>query len=609
MSERSIDDIIEIAEQQESNAHGGNKQCFLIDTYALLRQKFTTEEIDRIMQIGEELESKGVRVARTLDYKILSQNTQRWNEYKKVLVSEGYVLQRRAIGKPLLDRTNWDEEGKKYQLDYLKQINSISQEGQEFFSNFVKGWIEIQKACIRIDPSKTGNFIYEQGKDITFIDLGLSSQKTDIPTTIYEQLAVILNLNAYNKCYPEIQQAVDKRLSVIIDKYRNAIIEQGIDIDVLDQVLETKSIPQRIPEESEQKKETPEDEMVRLENTINEHVRSEEIARQEARRLRAEQEEKARIEREKRKAEEKRLDEAEERQNGGKRNDSKMYAILYGLLKKGIFPEKQAKLFNQVFKTKKNMYADLNSQLFKKQDTTVDLDSVISNIENSNITIDMKSMELKDNGNIPSQTYEQIRKAVEDYFKHYFEEISQDAETKMIEYSKMREMYESGQLTEEQHIDFGLLKAELNEFSNARQFFSVLALDEQVLENADRVSSFLEDKNKIIEEEKAKNESKKRKIDRDYLGAVFKDTGITDPEELRRLYYEQDKIRVAEKDLEVVLRSFYDSDILSPTQIGKATARAGTGIADIKGTTKEIIKTIEKYSDKSYKLKSLDNFI
>ena len=334
-----------------------------------------------------------------------------------------------------------------------------------------------------------------------------------------------------------------------------------------------------------------------------------EIARQEARRLRAEQEEKARIEREKRKAEEKRLDEAEERQNGGKRNDSKMYAILYGLLKKGIFPEKQAKLFNQVFKTKKNMYADLNSQLFKKQDTTVDLDSVISNIENSNITIDMKSMELKDNGNIPSQTYEQIRKAVEDYFKHYFEEISQDAETKMIEYSKMREMYESGQLTEEQHIDFGLLKAELNEFSNARQFFSVLALDEQVLENADRVSSFLEDKNKITEEEKAKNESKKRKIDRDYLGAVFKDTGITDPEELRRLYYEQDKIRVAEKDLEVVLRSFYDSDILSPTQIGKATARAGTGIADIKGTTKEIIKTIEKYSDKSYKLKSLDNFI
>ena len=602
MSEQSIDDIIKIAEQQESNAHGSNKQCFLIDTYALLRQKFTTEEISRIMQIGKELENKGAKVARTLDYKILSQNTQGWNTDKNVLVSEGYVLQQRAIGKPLLDRTNWNEEGKKYQLDYLRQIDSISQEGQEFFSNFVRGWIEIQKAGIRIDPSKTGNFIYEQGKDITFIDLGLSSQNTDIPTTIYEQLAVILNLNAYNKCYPEVQQAVDKRLSVIIDKYRNAIMEQGIDIDVLNQVLEAKSIPQRIPEESESGKETLEDEIVRLENTIYEHVKSEEIAREEARKIQAEREEKARIEREKKEAEEKRLEEAEEKQNGGKRKDSRIYAILYGLLEQGKIPENQANILKQVFQTKRNIYADLTPQLFRKQGTTVDLDSAIPNIENSNITIDMRSMSLKDDGNIPSQTYEQIKVAVEDYFKQYFEDISQNAETKMNEYSKMREMYESGQLTEEQQIDFRLLDAELNEFSNARQLFPVLGLDEKVLENADRVSSFLQDKSKITEEEKAEIESKKRESDRDYLGAVFEDTGITDPEELRRLYYEQDEIRVAEEDLEAVLATFSDTDTMNPTQIGKATARKGTGIADINQTTREMRKTLEKDLDKGNEL-------
>ena len=602
MSNRDIDSIIQIAEGQESSAHGSNKKCFLIDDYALLKQSFRTEEIESIMRITEELEEKGVSVARTLDYKVIEQSVGNWDTDKNVLVSEGYVLQERAQGTPLLDRTNWNEENKRYQLDYLKQIDSISRENQGFFDSFVNGWIEIQKRGIRIDPSKTGNFIYEQGKDITFIDLGLSSQKTDIPTTVYEQLAVILNLNAYNKCYPEIQQAVDKRLSVIIDKYRNAIMEQGIDIDVLDQVLETKSIPQRVPEESEQEKEAPEDEMVRLENTINEHVRSEEIAREEARRLKAEKEEKARIEREQKEAEERRLEEAEERQNGGKRNESKMYATLYGLLKKGILPENQADLFNQVFKTKRNIYADLNPQLFKKQGTTVDLDSAIPNVENSNITIDMRSMELKDDGNVPSQTYEQIRVAVEDYFKQYFEGISQNAETKMTEYSKMREMYESGQLTEEQHIYFRLLEAELNEFSNARQLFSVLGLDEQVLENADRVSSFLQDKNKITEEEKAEIESKKRESDRDYLGAVFEDTGITDPEELRRLYYEQDEIRVAEEDLEAVLATFSDTDTMSPTQIGKATARKGTGIADINQTTQEMRKTIEKDLDKGNEL-------
>ncbi len=591
MGEKVIDDIIQMAERQETNAHGSNKQCFLIDDYALLRQKFMTEEIDKTMQICEQLESKGVKVARTLDYKILSQNVQGWNADKNVLVSEGYVLQQRAIGKPLLDRTNWDEEGKKYQLDYLRQIDSISQEGQEFFSNFVRGWIEIQKAGIRIDPSKTGNFIYEQGKNITFIDLGLSSEKTDIPTTIYEQLAVILNLNAYNKCYPEIQQAVDKRLSVIIDKYRNAIIEQGIDMDVLDQVLEAKSIPQRIPEESESEKETPEDEIVRLENTIAEHVKSEEIAREEARKLQAERAEKARIEREIKEAEEKRLEEAEERQNGGKRNDSKMYAILYGLLKKGIIPENQANVLRQVFQTKRNIYADLNPQLFRKQGTTVELNSAIPNIENSNITVDMRSMELKDDDNIPNQTYEQIKMAVDDYFKQYFVGISQDAETKMLEYSKMKEMHKNGQLTEEQYADFRLLEAELNEFSNAKQLFSILGIDEQVMESSDKVSSFLEGINRTTDEEKKEIESKRIESDRDYLEAVFEDTGITDPNELRRLYYGQNEIRVAEEDLEAVLASF--SDNMSPTQIGKATARKGTGITEINQTTQEIRESFE----------------
>lgn len=591
MGKKVIDDIIQMAEKQKTNAHGSNKQCFLIDDYALLRQKFTTEEIDKTMQICEQLESKGVKVARTLDYKILSQNVQGWNADKNVLVSEGYVLQQRAIGKPLLDRTNWNEEGKKYQLDYLRQIDSISQEGQEFFSNFVRGWIEIQKAGIRIDPSKTGNFIYEQGKNITFIDLGLSSEKTDIPTTIYEQLAVILNLNAYNKCYPEIQQAVDKRLSVIIDKYRNAIIEQGIDMDVLDQVLEAKSIPQRIPEESESEKETPEDEIVRLENTIAEHVKFEEIAREEARKLQAERAEKARIEREIKEAEVKRLEEAEERQNGGKRNDSKMYAILYGLLKKGIIPENQANVLRQVFQTKRNIYADLNPQLFRKQGTTVELNSAIPNIENSNITVDMRSMELKDDDNIPNQTYEQIKIAVDDYFKQYFVGISQNAETKMLEYSKMKEMHKNGQLTEEQYADFRLLEAELNEFSNAKQLFSILGIDEQVMESSDKVSSFLEGINRTTDEENKEFENKRRESDRDYLEAVFEDTGITDPNELRRLYYGQNEIRVAEEDLEAVLASF--SDNMSPTQIGKATARKGTGITEINQTTQEIRESFE----------------
>ncbi len=479
MSEKIIDDIIQMAEQQETSAHGGNKQCYLIDDYALLRQKFLVKEIDEIIQIGERLESKGVKVARTLDYKILSQGTRNWNSDNNALVADGYVLQQRAIGKPLLDRTNWDEEGKKYQLDYLRQIDSISQEGQEFFSNFVKGWLEIQNTGIGIDPSKSGNFIYEQGKGITFIDLELSNRKTDLSTTIFEQLAVILNLSTYHKCYPEVKEAVDKRFGNIIDKYRNAIIEQGIDIDVLNQVLETNFIPQRKSEESKLEKESPENEIIRLENTIADHVKSEETAREETRKLQAERAEKARAEREAKEAERKRLEETKERQNEGKRNDSKMYAILYGLLNKGIIPEEQANILRQVFQTKRNIYADLNPELFGKHNTKIDLKSIIPNVESNNIAVDIRNMELIDNGNIPNQTYEQIKMIVYDYFKQYFGEISQNAEAKISEYSKMKEMHKNGQLTEEQIVHFSLLGAELKEFSNAKQIFPILGMDEQ----------------------------------------------------------------------------------------------------------------------------------
>ena len=48
----------------------------------------------------------------------------------------------------------------------------------------------------------------------------------------------------------------------------------------------------------------------------------------------------------------------------------------------------------------------------------------------------------------------------------------------------------------------------------------------------------------MSEEDKAKEESRRRKIDREYLDAAFRDTGITDPEELRRLYEGQNEIRV-----------------------------------------------------------------
>lgn len=57
MKERIIETLIKKANEKESNAHGSNKKCFLIDDYALLQQMFTVDEITKI-QVLPKLISK-----------------------------------------------------------------------------------------------------------------------------------------------------------------------------------------------------------------------------------------------------------------------------------------------------------------------------------------------------------------------------------------------------------------------------------------------------------------------------------------------------------------------------------------------------------------------
>lgn len=606
MNEQLIDYVIEMVKEQKSNAHGSNKKCFLIGDYALLKQSFNTEEIENIIKITEKLAKKGVNVARTLDYKVIKQDIMDyWNDQKNVLVSKGYVLQERAKGTPLLDMTNWNDENKRYQIDYIKQIDSISKEGQDFFNQFVKGWLEIQEAGIQIDPSKPGNFIYEQGKGITFIDLGLSSEKTDISTSVYEQLAVILNLNTYYKCYPEIQQAARERLNVIAEKYKNAIIEQGIDASVFNQVIETR-FPERVSEHNKPIEENFEEEIFRLEETINEHIKEEEIKKAEIRKLQAEREEKQIIEREKRDTKTKMLEEEEERKNGKKRKESKMYALLNALIKKGIIPENEAIIYKQIFQVKTNIYSDLNPQLFKKQYMIEDLDDAITNPEHSNIRIDMRNMELESDSEVSEQTYEQIKLSVEEYFKQYFEDIAKNTDTKLLEYSEMKEKQKEGLLNEEEYINFMLLETELYEFSNAKKLFPTLGIKEkETYKKSDEVSAYLQEKNKISEEEKAEIERRRRQTDREFLYEIFKGTGITDPAELRRLYNGQEELRVLEEDLEAVLSMFSDMTNTSNPKVGKKDFKqvAESSIEE-KSIAFKLLKLASQEPEKSNNIKS-----
>ena len=599
MSEKLIDILIKISEEQDSNAHGSNKKCFLIEDYALLKQKFKIEDLMQVIQLTEELEEKGIRVAKTLEFKVLEQNIQGWNSERNALISNGYVLQQRAKGNPLLDKTNWNEIDKRYQIDYVQQIDSIANEGQKFFNDFVKGWFKIQNSGMRIDPSKPGNFIYDKGNGITFIDLDVSKTQPDIETSIYEQLCVILNINAYCKCYPEIQQAVTKRLSVIMDKFKNGVVEQGIDVEVFEQVAENK-MPDSILENRGKTREITAEEISSLESIISEHLKEEEKQREEIRKKQEEREEKARIEREKEEEEKRRLEQEEERKNGTKRQDSKIYAIVNELIQSGHIQENEASIYKQVFTRKGNIYADINPELFKKFNMSVSLDGIVDGIEDTNITLKMRERRLSADNKISDKTYEQIKLSVKKYFKEHFEEMGRNEENKIAEYSEMKEKNDNGLLTEEEYINFRLLESELYEFSNAKELFSILGIEEkQIFEQSDKVKSFLQEKDKVTEEEKNEIDRRKSEIDREYLYEALQGTGIRDIDELKKIYESQEEVRVSDEDLEAVLSRFSDSDKISPTQIGEDTARAGTSISEIKQSTQEIRRDITKDNVKS----------
>ena len=140
-----------------------------------------------------------------------------------------------------------------------------------------------------------------------------------------------------------------------------------------------------------------------------------------------------------------------------------------------------------------------------------------------------------------------------------------------------------------------MLEAELTEFSKSQELFSYFGIsDNNVIEQSKRISEFLHKQNEISEEDKERAENRRREIDREYLEAAFRNTGITDPNELRKLYEEQDKIKVSDEDLEIVLASFSNPKEITLSQIKELTEQEKIGKRDIDDTKQEIEKDIQK---------------
>jgi len=205
---------------------------------------------------------------------------------------------------------------------------------------------------------------------------------------------------------------------------------------------------------------------------------------------------------------------------------------------------------------------------------------------------------------ISDETKQKLAELIEgdltEYYTKYFAQEQSILDKTLSRYSELVEI-PSGQ-SGDIDIERADLSSKLILLAKGKNFFRTIGIPEDSLELVcNRIQNFLQEiEQKREEEQHPEMEARRKFTDRDYLHAIFLDTGITDPVELRRLYEEQNEIRVDEDDLESVLEMFSDNVGITPSQIEEASRNVGIGINDINETTKGIRDdlTQDKQTDK-----------
>lgn len=213
-----IDKFIQ-SETLNQKSGGSNKKCWLFDEYALLYGSFKEDEIKQVSQISNRLESEGVFILPTIEYKIDTPP----NMFGYV---KGYSLQKRARGRDLYQQ-------KMTQDEYMHQLQAVASMTPRQTEKFVSDWLKIEKAGLMIDPSKCENFFYDNG-NISFIDLNLSKKPTPIKTSFLYSFGVLTGLGLRFKYKSD---EANLHMVKIAKTLAQSFVKRGMSIDEARAVL------------------------------------------------------------------------------------------------------------------------------------------------------------------------------------------------------------------------------------------------------------------------------------------------------------------------------------------------------------------------------------
>ncbi len=189
-----IDAIIDSSVGVDVSKSGGNNKCKIVNyngqQYAVLKttniecynatrpssknKDMSKEDImksgefnfDEVMRIGARM--KNHHVVPVLGF---SWDTQKVGEYGDCAYARGFIVQPKAPGKELYDGFRYMYEYKSEDaallIDYTEKYAKIP---PKHFADFVTNYIAISQD-LAIDPSKRGNFFYDEQTGFHFIDL------------------------------------------------------------------------------------------------------------------------------------------------------------------------------------------------------------------------------------------------------------------------------------------------------------------------------------------------------------------------------------------------------------------------------------------------------
>lgn len=255
ISQEDLLEIVSISLSKDIVARGGNSACVVVnfdgEDYVVLRmpvmelchfeRELRDDEWDRVFADGN------LSLKKAMDYAVIHEADKAVPIlgfiYDKDSITKEFgsayaktfVVEKRAKGRELYKKLPNPygnvEKFKAKCFEFAREYSKIPvQHFEEFFRNMEKISVDL-----KVDPSKSSNFFYDENEGFSFIDLCFLShaklKKIEVAQYIAAQFRDRVKQYGFKFDSPQMQQEYEKNMSLIYQNMAKAFIAAGLSIE------------------------------------------------------------------------------------------------------------------------------------------------------------------------------------------------------------------------------------------------------------------------------------------------------------------------------------------------------------------------------------------